>query len=641
MLRNFIIITARNLSKRFPNKVIKEICGKKAIEIAILRAKVTDFPIVLATSFDKEDDVLEDIAKEYDIKVFRGSSLNILKRWSDCFRKYSINNAILVGADDVLYDYDIGRRAIIQLEKGIVDVVRHPDNIICGLFGWAMNQRVFRKLESVIQDDDLNTDVFSQYLINADANIQKVELKEWEKDKPYRLTLDYPEDLEMFRILIGKIGFENSGKEIIEFLDVNPEIAKINIHKQENFLKNQERFDLKVKGKGWRFEGKEREYLDLILLSGFSAGSCGTMNERVEDVFAEKMGKRFAITANSGTSTLHMALNAFGVGRDDEVIISSLAVGMCGFAVCHCNAIPVYADVKENTFLIDVKDVERKITSKTKAIMAVHMYGLMCDMSSIVNLASKYNIPVLEDSAQCFMATDNKGRISGTIGDIGSWSFENSKHITCGDGGILVTDDENLAIKMRQFGGVGYKNLAAKEGKVRISRDKFQDPDWERHNIIGYNYRLPEICAAIALAQIERLDDFVNLRQAMGKDYLKTILEASTDLLIPQVIPKGYIHSYYTFAALFNGESFGITWRDFRKKYMEFGGDGIYAANKILNSEPAFKDIGWGDVPVAKVLQKNLMLFTTNQRSEEERQIQINALKQTLVFFEKKEIFYR
>jgi len=636
MVKNFIILTARNLSKRFPNKVIKEICGRKVIEIAILRAKITNFPIVLATSFDKEDDVLEDIAKEYDIKVFRGSPLNILKRWCDCFRKYSIDNAILVGADDVLYDYDIGKRAIIQLEEGIVDVVKHPDNIVYGLFGWAMNQRVFRKLESVIQDDDLNTDIFSQYLIDADANIQEVKLKKWERDKPYRLTLDYLEDLEMFKVLIDKIGFEKSGKVIIEFLDMNPEIAKINIHRQKDFLKNQEKFDLKVKGKGWRFGKKEREYIDLTLLSGFSAGSCGTMNERVEDAFAKKMGKRFAITANSGTSTLHMTLNAFGVGRDDEVIIPSLTVGMCGFAVCHCNATPVYADVKRDTFLMDVEDIERKITSKTKAIMVVHMYGLMCDMSSIINLASKYNIPILEDSAQCFMATDNKGRISGTIGDVGSWSFENSKHITCGDGGILVTDDENLAIKMRQFGGVGYKNLAAKEGKVRISRDKFQDPDWERHNIIGYNYRLPEVCAAIMLAQLENLDNFVNLRQAMGKNYLKTISEAETDLLIPQVISKGYIHSYYTFAALFNGNAFGITWKEFRKKYMEFGGDGIYAANKILSSEPAFKDIGRGDVPVAEVLQKNLMLFTTNQRDEEERQIQVNALKQTLVFFEKK-----
>ncbi len=387
--------------------------------------------------------------------------------------------------------------------------------------------------------------------------------------------------------------------------------------------------------KGWRFGEKEREYLDLTLLSGFSADSCGTMNEKVEDVFAEKVGKRFAITANSGTSTLHMALNAFGVGRDDEVIISSLTVGMCGFAVCHCGAIPVYADVKRDTFLMDVEDVQRKITSKTKAIMVVHMYGLMCDMSSIINLASEYDIPVLEDSAQCFMATDNKGRISGTIGDVGSWSFENSKHITCGDGGILVTDDENLAIRMRQFGGVGFKNLTAKEGKVRISKDKFQNPDWGRHNIIGYNYRLPEVCAAVILSQLENLDKFVSLRQAMGEGYLKAISESNTDLLIPQVVSKEYTHSYYTFAALFNGSDYEITWEEFRKKYIEFGGDGIYAACKTVNKELAFRNIGWGDVPVAEFLQKNLMLFTTNQKNEEERQIQINALEQTLAFFER------
>ena len=635
MVRNFIILTARNLSERFPNKIIKKIHGKRVIEIVILRAKKAGLPIILATSFDKEDDVLATIGKEYNIEVFRGSSLNVLKRWYNCFRKYSIDNAILVGADDVLCDYAIGKRAIAQLENSNIDVVRCPKNIVCGFFTDAMNKRFLEKLKPFVQDDNLNTDVFSQYLIKAGANIREIELKEWEKDKPYRLTLDYPEDLEMFRTLIDKIGFEKSGKEIIEFLDRNPEIAKINIHRQDDFLKNQERFNLKVKDKGWRFGEKEREYLDLTLLSGFSASSCGTMNERVEDVFAKKMGKKFAITVNSGTSTLHMALNAFDVGRDDEVIIPSLVVGMCGFAVRHCGAIPVYADVKRDTFLMDVEDVKRKITSRTKAIMAVHMYGLMCDMSSIINLSSEYDIPVLEDSAQCFMATDDKGRISGTVGDAGSWSFENSKHITCGDGGILATDDEKLAIKMRQFGGVGFKNLTAKEGKVRISRDKFQNPDWGRHNIIGYNYRLPEVCAAVILAQLENLDKFVSLRQAMGEGYLKAILESNTDLLIPQVVPKGYTHSYYTFAALFNGSDYEITWEEFRKKYIEFGGDSIYAACKTVNKELAFRNIGWGDVPVAEFLQKNLMLFTTNQKNEEERQIQINALEQTLAFFER------
>jgi perosamine synthetase len=385
--------------------------------------------------------------------------------------------------------------------------------------------------------------------------------------------------------------------------------------------------------KGWRFEGNERKYLDEVLKSGFGAGESGTMNERLEIEFARKHHLKYAITANSGTSTLHMALNAFGIGAGDEVIIPALTVAMCGYAVWQCGATPVYADVRPDTFLMDPGDVEAKITSKTKAIMPVHIYGLMCDMESIMKIAAKYKLYVVEDCAQCFMAHDHNGNIAGTLGHVGSWSFENSKHISTGDGGIVATNDENLAIKMRQFGGVGFKNITAASGKVRISRDKFQDPQWERHHIMAYNYRLPELCAAVGLAQLERLDEFVDLRIKMGEAYIKTI--GNNKLLTPQKVPEGYSHCYYTFGALYNGEEFGIPWQDFRKKYIEFGGDGIYAAWQTVNNEPCFRDgkIGWGKVAVAEKIQRSLMQFTTNQKDEEERNIQVNALSNTLKYF--------
>ncbi|MCP4613784.1 MAG: DegT/DnrJ/EryC1/StrS family aminotransferase [Planctomycetes bacterium] len=390
-----------------------------------------------------------------------------------------------------------------------------------------------------------------------------------------------------------------------------------------------------MSNKGWRFENNERQYLDETLLSGFSAGSSGTMNERLEHEFAEKHNRRFAITANSGTSTLHMALYAFGVGPGDEVIIPALTVAMCGYVVWQCGATPVYADVREDTFLIDPADIERKITPKTKAIMPVHLYGLMCDMESILAIAERHGLFVIEDCAQCFLARDSRERLAGTVGHVGSWSFENSKHMSTGDGGIVTTDDEQLASKMRQFGGVGFKNLTAINGKVRISRDNFQDPDWERHNILAYNYRLPELCAAVGLAQLEQLNKFVSLRQQMGNAYKKTITDSDSDLLISQEVPVGYTHSYYTFGAFFNGDKYGIKWQDFRKKYIELGGDGIYAAWQTVNNEPAFKNnnVGWGEVPVAERLQKQLMQFTTNQKDKYERDDQVNALKKTLTHF--------
>jgi len=387
--------------------------------------------------------------------------------------------------------------------------------------------------------------------------------------------------------------------------------------------------------KGWKFTGNERKYLDQVLKNGFGASETGFMNERLEREFSKIHGKEYAITANSGTSTLHMALNAFGVGPGDEVIIPALTVAMCGFAVWQCGATPVYADVLSDTFLMDSDDVKKKISEKTKAIMPVHMYGNMCNMSKIMEIATDNTLNVVEDCAECFLGTDNRNRKAGTIGDVGSWSFESSKQLTTNEGGIVATDNEELATKMRQFGGVGFKNINANSGKTRISRDKFQDPNWERHNMLAYNYRMPELCAAIGLAQCERIEEFVNLRIKMAKEYLDII--SNSDLLIPQKVQEEFTNVYWTFAVKFTGQNKGILWQEFRKKYIEFGGDGIYAAQQLVYNEPCFRDnnFGYGKAPIAEKLQKELMLFTTNQKNKEERDIQINALEKTLRFFEK------
>ena len=400
---------------------------------------------------------------------------------------------------------------------------------------------------------------------------------------------------------------------------------------------------------GWRFKGNELKYLREVLNTDFKAKLSSSKNEKLEKLFAKKHNQKFSITANSGTSTLHMALNAFGVGHGDEVIIPNLTVGMCGFAVWSCGATPVFADVDKKSFLIDPKDLEKKITKKTKAIMVVHLYGLMCDMKSIMKIAKRYKLYVLEDCAQCFFGKNKEKQIAGTIGDVGSWSFETTKHITTGDGGIVTTNSVKLATNMRRFGSLGYKNLKANTGKIRIDKSKFQNPNWERHDRFAYNYRLPEICAAVGLAQLERVNFFLKKRQLMGKllnNFLKT---NPSKLLIPQHVPRGYVHSYFTFPVLFEGKKYGISWKFFRKKFIDFGGDGIYASWKTVSDEGPFYDsnknglisgkmkisnsYGYGDTPIAKEIQKKIMQFTTNQKNLAEMKKQINCLKKTLYYF--------
>ncbi len=383
----------------------------------------------------------------------------------------------------------------------------------------------------------------------------------------------------------------------------------------------------------WRFQGNEKKYLDEVLIAGFKAGSDGAFSTRLESLFAKKHRVPYAIGFNSGTTTMHAALLAMGCGRGDEVLTPALTPLMCGLAPYYTGAVPVFVDVDQETFLMDPKDLESKITKKTKVILVTHMYGGVCNMTEIMKIAKKYKLKVLEDCAQCHLGRDDKNRIAGTIGDVGSWSFENSKQLTCGDGGIITCKNKKLATDIRKLGGLGFKNLTAKSGRVRIDRDKLQNPNWDRFEIIGFNYRMNQMAAAVALAQTERAEKFINLRRQMGLAYTKELHDS--EFLTPQKVLPGYFHTYYTFSARYIGDSKGVSWTTFRKKYISLGGDGIYAASKLQHQEPAFKNnnIGKGKTPVAIKLQKSLMNFTTNQSSKKERAIQITALKKTLKYF--------
>ena len=628
---NSIFITVRTGSTRLANKSILTIKGKHTIEYVIDSAKKSKHAdrIVLCTTDKKEDNILCEIAKKNGIEFFRGSEHDKLNRWWQALlTNEHIDSVVTVDGDDLFYDAKLADLCFEQLEDS--DFV-NGQGLYNDTYGFKDNflEEVMRaKKDQIIEPHEI-----VNFLKNKDFKVSEL------KDVPYyfkkqniRMTLDYQEDFNFFKNVIENLDDNFTLKDVLNYLLVNESVVDINYFREEEWKNNQLGLD-----KGWRFRGNETDYLTQTLDSGFSAGEDGTMVERVERLFSDKHNQKYAIGFNSGTSTLHAALNAFGVGIGDEVIVPALTPAMCGYSIWQTGGTPVFCDVKEDTFLMDPEDIERKITDKTKAIMVVHIYGLMCDMDSIMDIANKHNLYVLEDCAQCFLGKDNNDNISGTIGHIGSWSFENSKHLSCGDGGIVTTDDEKLAKSMRQFGGVGFKNLTASSGKVRISRDKFQNPNWERHNVMAYNYRMPELCGAVALAQTERIEEFCDKRIEVGNSYLKMILDSNTDLLKPQKSPDGFINSYYTFGVLFNGDKHSIEWQTFRKKYIEFGGDGIYAAWKTQNQEPCFKNnkIGWGDAPIAEKLQKNLMQFTTNQKNNGEIKVQVDALKKTLEYFGK------
>ena len=398
-----------------------------------------------------------------------------------------------------------------------------------------------------------------------------------------------------------------------------------------------------------KYLDNELKYVSKVLNTERWSSTSGTWCQELEAQFAKIFQSKYAIAMNSGTSTLHSALEAVGVGPGDEVISPALTVIMDTTATIHANAIPVYADIDPETFNIDPKDIERKITDKTKAIIVVSLYGLPCEMDEIMRISRKYDIPVIEDNAQCFLSY-YKGKLAGTIGDISSWSFENSKHMSCGEGGIVTTNNEQYAELARKVAGHGYKNLKAKTGQIKLNQSVYQDPNYKRHDKIGWNYRLSEILAAISVAQLENLQEKVELRKRVAKIFIEEM--SRCDWFRQQKVPEYCDHSYFTLGVVYEGfEKIGVTWQEFREKYISFGGDGFYGAWSVPYLEPVmstrsfvqrcpqiYKDVHYtaGLCPVAESIQPKIMQFKMNYRDLKLAKSKAMSLRKTINYYKEK-----
>lgn len=378
----------------------------------------------------------------------------------------------------------------------------------------------------------------------------------------------------------------------------------------------------------WRIGEKEINYIKKAIDSGLT----GKMNQELEQKFANKFNMKYAIGVNSGTSALHCSLAAMGINANDEVIVPPLTFASTAFSALYLSGVPVFADIDPNTFNINPQEIEKKITSKTKAIIPVSLYGLSADMDPIMDIAAENDLYVLEDCAQSFLAK-YKGKIAGTIGNMSIFSFERSKHMTSGNGGIILTNDEELAEKARKFSILGYSTLKAGAYETKPSKDLIQDPDFNRHLFVAPNYRLPELCAAMATAQLERLDEFVSKRRKIAKIYTDVI--SSCDWLFAQETPNNYVNSYFTCAMRIDG----LSWKDFRNAFLKNGGDTFYGAWKLTYLEPAllgmqFKDNNIqyhkGLCPVAEKLQPQIIQLKTNYESLEHANNQANILNETI-----------
>jgi len=401
----------------------------------------------------------------------------------------------------------------------------------------------------------------------------------------------------------------------------------------------------------------DRRYLSEVLDAGFhNTADPANIFARFESAFAKRFGVRYAILHNSGTGTMQSCLLARGIGPGDEVIVPSLTAIATAFVVLQCGAVPVFADIDPRTFNIDAADAERKINEYTKAIIPVSLYGLAPDYDEIMGLAQRHDLTVIEDNAECFLGT-YKGRLVGTIGHAASFSFQASKHMTSGgDGGIVICDEEDFARNIRKRGAAGFRTLSAKPGDVFVPRDIRQDWAFERHDVMGYNFRMSAVQAALGLAQFERLDYLVAARRYIAEQYEAVIRDEKCDWLITPFVPDYCTHTYWAYVCRLDEQKLGTDWRTFRKAFIDRGGDGLYAPWRPVHLEPVFANLAFygrpeqapnfdprykgnvkryqkGDCPVCESLQPRLCAFKTSMQTLERVEQQVEALRKTIRYF--------
>lgn len=270
--------------------------------------------------------------------------------------------------------------------------------------------------------------------------------------------------------------------------------------------------------------GNEMKYLGECIDTGWISSE-GPFVKEFEQKMSAAVNRRYGIAVSNGTAALEVAVQALGIGEDDEVIMSSFTIISCAMAVTKLGAVPVLVDSDIHTWNMKVDEIEAKITPKTKAIMIVHLYGLPVEVDKVLALAEKYNLKVIEDAAEMHGQT-YKGKPCGSFGDISTFSFYPNKHITTGEGGMVVTDDEKLAERCRML-----RNLCFRKD-IRYVHDEISD-----------NYRFTNLQAAVGLAQLERLDEFVERKRAMGKYYTGQLKDI--DGLILPVEKTDYADNIY------------------------------------------------------------------------------------------------
>ena len=285
------------------------------------------------------------------------------------------------------------------------------------------------------------------------------------------------------------------------------------------------------------FDSEEIEEIREVLNSGWV--SQGPKTKEFEDAIAKYVGAKYAIAVTNCTAALHLSLLGIGVEKGDEVLVADFTHPATGHSVLYCGAKPVFIDVDLRTYNTDPNLIEEKINDKTKAIIPVHTFGQPAEMDAIIEVAEDFDLKVIEDAA-CALGAKYKNKYAGTIGDIGCFSFHARKGITTGEGGMVVTNNKNLANKIRRLSVFGMISAWNREKSREFIIPEFTE--------VGYNYKMSDITAAVGVAQLRKLDKIIERKQELAKYWDEKIQEI--ELIEPPYVSENVKHIYQSYVAL-------------------------------------------------------------------------------------------
>lgn len=284
------------------------------------------------------------------------------------------------------------------------------------------------------------------------------------------------------------------------------------------------------------FDSEELDEIKKVLESGWV--SQGPKVEEFERRVAEYLGVKHVIAVTNCTSALHLSLLSLGIGRGNEVIVADYTFPATAHSVLYCGAKPVFVDVDLKTYNIDPLKIEKKINKKTKAIIPVHTFGQPAEMDRIREIAENNNLKIIEDAA-CALGSKYKGNYTGTIGDLGCFSFHARKGITTGEGGMIVTNDQNYAEKARHLSVFGMTAAWDRERNNKLTIPQFND--------VGYNYKMSDITAAVGVAQMKKLDIIIKKKKELAKYWNEKLEEI--ELIQPPYVAEFAEHVYQSYIA--------------------------------------------------------------------------------------------